>query len=172
MAQRKPARRETVPAPAEGRERAVIENLTPQVDGGRFAVKRIVGDRVEVEADCFTDGHDVLACRLRFRRDDDRTWQESPMTALGNDRWRGEFTVDAIGRYRYTVSATGGLKCSSALRLVKSFIKNHKAWKAHGDGTSAGTYYTNRNYKGWRCGEGSGGGSCWRGKRYASYQNR
>ena len=89
--------------------------------------------------------------------------------------------------YRYTVSATGGLKCASALRIVKSFIKNHKAWREHStdgtsaaplptwrshDATSAGTYYTNRNYKGWRCGEGSGGGSCWRGKRYATYENR
>jgi hypothetical protein len=74
--------------------------------------------------------------------------------------------------YRYTVGATGGLKCSSALRIVKSFIKNHKAWAEHSvDGTTAGTYYTNRNYKGWRCGEGSGGGSCWRGKRYATYEN-
>jgi hypothetical protein len=75
--------------------------------------------------------------------------------------------------YRYTVSVTGGLKCPFALRIVKSFIKNNKAWSEHStDGTTAGTSYTNRNYKGWRCGEGSGGGSCWRGKRYASYQNR
>jgi hypothetical protein len=90
------------------------------------------------------------------------------LSAPANAKTCGSFTHT----YRYTVSATGGLKCTSALRLVKSFIKNNKAWRAHGDGTSAGTYYTNRNYKGWRCGEGSGGGSCWRGKRYANYQNR
>ena len=105
MAQRKPARREEAAFPGEGRARAIIENVAPQVDCGRFAVKRIVGDRVDVEADCFADGHDVLACRVRFRRDEDRAWQESPMTALGNDRWRGEFTVGEIGRYRYTVTA-------------------------------------------------------------------
>src|SRR3954451_24454484 len=75
--------------------------------------------------------------------------------------------------YRYTVTATGGLKCPSALRIVKSFIRNNAAWREHStDGTTAGTYYTNRNYKGWRCGEGSGGGSCWHGKRYAYYENR
>jgi starch synthase (maltosyl-transferring) len=105
MAQRKPARRAAAALPAEGRARAVIENVAPQVDCGRFAVKRVVGDRVEVEADCFADGHDVLACRVRFRRDEDRVWQESPMTALGNDRWRGEFTVGEIGGWRYTISA-------------------------------------------------------------------
>ncbi|HWD16374.1 MAG TPA: maltotransferase domain-containing protein, partial [Casimicrobiaceae bacterium] len=91
--------------PPEGRRRAVIEGIAPQVDGGRFPIKRIVGDRIEVEADCFADGHDVLACRLRHRREDDAKWMESPMVALGNDRWRGDFVVPEIGRYRYTVAA-------------------------------------------------------------------
>jgi len=75
--------------------------------------------------------------------------------------------------YRYTVSASGRVSCTSALRIVKSFIRSHSSWKEHStDGTTAGTYYTNRKYRGWRCGEGSGGGSCWRGKRTASYVNR
>ena len=91
--------------PTDGRARAVIESITPSVDGGRFAVKRVAGDRIEVEADCFADGHDVLACVLRHRRDDDAQWQETPMTALGNDRWSGEFTVSTPGRFVYTVTA-------------------------------------------------------------------
>ncbi|MCC7327649.1 MAG: alpha-1,4-glucan--maltose-1-phosphate maltosyltransferase [Burkholderiales bacterium] len=91
--------------PPDGRIRAVIEAITPQVDHGRFAVKRIAGDRVEVEADCFTDGHDLVACRLRHRHENDKAWQETPMTALGNDRWHGDFVVTAPGRYRYTVVA-------------------------------------------------------------------
>jgi starch synthase (maltosyl-transferring) len=102
---RKGAARKVDAFPAEGRTRAVVEAITPQVDGGRFAVKRIVGDQVVVEADCFADGHDTLACRLRFRHDDEAAWNEAPMAALGNDRWRGDFTVAALGRYRYTVSA-------------------------------------------------------------------
>jgi hypothetical protein len=74
--------------------------------------------------------------------------------------------------YRYRVSASGGLKCVSAMRIVKSFIRSHSSWREHTtDGTVAGTYYTNRKYKGWRCFEGSGGGSCSRGKRTAGYQN-
>ena len=68
--------------PAEGRARVVIESITPNVDHGRFAAKRIVGDRVEVEADCFADGHDALACVLRARREDARAWQETPMQPL------------------------------------------------------------------------------------------
>jgi len=95
----------TPDVPAAGDRRAVIEGIAPAVDGGRFAVKRVVGDEVDVEADCFADGHDVLACRLRWRRDDEVEWREAPMTALGNDRWRGTFTVAEPGRYRYTVTA-------------------------------------------------------------------
>ena len=91
--------------PPDGRARAVIEAITPAVDGGRFAVKRIAGDRVDVEADCFADGHDTLACVLRHRRDDEVEWHETPMVPLGNDRWRGEFTVPTPGRYRYAVTA-------------------------------------------------------------------
>src|SRR5437660_6048080 len=90
---------------ADGRARAVIEDIVPRVDDGRFAVKRVVGDSVEVEADCFADGHDVLACVLRYRRDDETAWHETPMTALGNDRWRGAFDVTTAGRHRYTVCA-------------------------------------------------------------------
>lgn len=91
--------------PADGRRRVVIESISPAVDDGRFAVKRIAGDRVEVEADCFADGHDTLDCVLRYRREGDRDWQETRMVALGNDRWRGAFTVPATGRYQYAVTA-------------------------------------------------------------------
>ncbi|MEO8038134.1 MAG: alpha-1,4-glucan--maltose-1-phosphate maltosyltransferase [Betaproteobacteria bacterium] len=90
---------------SDGRVRAVIESVTPCIDGGRFAAKRTAGERVVVEADCFTDGHDTLAARVLWRRPDDETWRESPMTALGNDRWRGSFPVTEIGRYVYTVTA-------------------------------------------------------------------
>ena len=91
--------------PADGRIRVVIENVAPAVDGGRFPIKRVAGETVVVEADCFADGHDTLACRLRYRRDDARDWQFVPMAPLGNDRWRASFVVDAVGRYRYTITA-------------------------------------------------------------------
>ena len=58
--------------PLDGRVRAVVETITPSVDGGRFAAKRVVGDRVVVEADCFADGHDVIAVRLKWRRDNEK----------------------------------------------------------------------------------------------------
>jgi len=91
--------------PVDGRVRAVVENVTPIVDGGRFAVKRVVGDKVAVEADCFADGHDVVAARLRWRREDEDRWHETPMVPIGNDRWRAVFEPDAVGRWVYTVCA-------------------------------------------------------------------
>jgi starch synthase (maltosyl-transferring) len=94
------------PPPAgDTRFRAVIESIEPCVDGGRYPAKRVVGDEVVVEADCFCDGHDCLQALLLHRKAGDASWTETPMQALVNDRWRGSFRVDALGRYEYTVIA-------------------------------------------------------------------
>ena len=85
--------------------RLAIETVTPAVDGGRFAVKRVVGDVVTVEADVFMDGHDKLAVALRWRALDEKHWHERRMQPLGNDRYRGQFTPTRVGRYEYTVQA-------------------------------------------------------------------
>ncbi len=85
--------------------RVVIEGLTPEIDGGRFPVKRIVGDAVVVEAAIVADGHELVSGVLLHRREDAAEWTEVPMTALGDDRFRAEFRVAEIGRYRYTVQA-------------------------------------------------------------------
>ncbi|ANQ84914.1 putative glucanohydrolase [Azoarcus olearius] len=97
--------------PAEGRVRAVVEGVTPQVDGGRFAVKRSLGEDLVVEADCFADGHDAVVAVLAWRRDDEgdgeapERWHAVPMQPLGNDRWRASIRLPELGRWWYTVSA-------------------------------------------------------------------
>jgi len=83
--------------------RVVIEHVRPQVDCGRFPIKRVVGERVVVRADVFADGHDVVAAVLLYRKSGDDSWREAPMTALGNDEWTASFTVEDLGRYEYTV---------------------------------------------------------------------
>lgn len=85
--------------------RAVIENVAPAVDAGRFAIKRCLGDVLTVEADCFVDGHDRVRAVLRHRREGDKSWNEVEMLELGNDRWRGQFTLEALGIYEYSVVA-------------------------------------------------------------------
>jgi starch synthase (maltosyl-transferring) len=90
---------------ADGRRRAVIENVKPCVDDGRFPIKRVVGETVTVEADAFTDGHDALRCVVCYRHVDDPGWREVEMRPLVNDRWRGSFTVDRLGRWQYILTA-------------------------------------------------------------------
>src|SRR5438477_8763019 len=89
----------------DGRRRVVIEAVTPDVDGGRFPAKRVVGEEVVVEADVLCDGHDVLSAVVRYRHASGRGWHEAPMRALEDDRRRGRFTVTELGRYRFTVRA-------------------------------------------------------------------
>ena len=87
------------------RQRVVIENVYPEIDGGRFPVKRTAGQTVRVEADIHTDGHDLIAAFLLYRESDRPTWSETPMIPTGNDRWAGVFRVDAVGRTVYTLQA-------------------------------------------------------------------
>lgn len=89
---------------ADGIKRVVIENVTPSVNGGRFAIKRCGGDSIVVEADVFADGHDQLRSLLLYRRRGERRWSEVEMSLLGNDRWRGEFPVGDIGACEYTIA--------------------------------------------------------------------
>lgn len=91
----------------EGRHRVVVESVTPEVDCGRFPVKRAVGEKVEVEADVFADGHDAVSAVLLYREAGETEWNESPMRPLVNDRWQGAFTVTKLGSYEYTVMGWG-----------------------------------------------------------------
>ena len=88
-----------------GMTRVVIENVTPELDAGHFAIKRTVGEKVMVEADIFADGHDVLTAMLKFRHKNERDWTETPMEFQTNDHWRGEFTVHEVGTWLYTIEA-------------------------------------------------------------------
>ena len=83
--------------------RVVVERVHPEIDGGRFPIKRTAGEDVVVSADVHADGHDVIAAALLHRRRDAAAWSETPMTHVGNDRWQAAFPVEEIGEYEYTV---------------------------------------------------------------------
>ncbi|MFN2508180.1 MAG: alpha-1,4-glucan--maltose-1-phosphate maltosyltransferase [Chthoniobacterales bacterium] len=84
---------------------AVIENLQPLIDGGRYPVKRVVGEDLVVEADVFKDGHDVVAAILKWRALGEPRWHETGMTHVENDRWRGICTFYENTTYEYTIEA-------------------------------------------------------------------
>jgi starch synthase (maltosyl-transferring) len=83
----------------------VIENLQPLIDGGRYPVKRIIGEDLVVEADIFKDGHDIVAAILKWRVLGKRAWRETPMNFVDNDRWRGICTLYDEAIHEYTVEA-------------------------------------------------------------------
>ncbi|TMJ67862.1 MAG: DUF3416 domain-containing protein [Alphaproteobacteria bacterium] len=84
--------------------RIQIEEVYPELDGGRYPVKRIVGKLFEVWADLFRDAHDKLRAVVKYRREDE-AWREAPLVFFDNDRWAGRFRLDAVGLWRYTIEA-------------------------------------------------------------------
>jgi starch synthase (maltosyl-transferring) len=91
--------------PEEGRQRVVIEAIQPRIDCGRYPVRRFLGDRVDISAAIFSDGHDHVAARLLYKAEGERNWRPTPMTALPNDLWSSSFTVDRLGTWVYTIQA-------------------------------------------------------------------
>jgi starch synthase (maltosyl-transferring) len=115
--QRKPGDVGDGPDTADAR-RLIVERLQPEIDGGRFPIKRTVGESVSVTVDLFADGHDLIAGVLKYRHvptdpwagsgsakeaADPALWTEVPLTELGDDRWGASFAVTEPGEYEYTV---------------------------------------------------------------------
>jgi len=88
-----------------GQIRVYTDNLSPEIDGGKYPVKRVVGETVEVEADAFADGHDLVRARLLFRHESEKKFQTVAMESDGGERWSGNFAVEKQGLYYYTVEA-------------------------------------------------------------------
>ncbi|HMI07388.1 MAG TPA: alpha-1,4-glucan--maltose-1-phosphate maltosyltransferase [Flavobacterium sp.] len=87
----------------QNQTRIVVENVSPQIDSGAYAIKRIVGQTVTVTGDVFCDGHDVIECCVKFKHENDKKWQEVRMVPTENDEWIAEFTVEKQGYYTYFV---------------------------------------------------------------------
>ena len=83
--------------------RVVIESVSPEIDAGRYPIKRVRGESVTVEADLVADGHDMLAGVVAYRQVDEPAWREVRLESLGNDRYRASFVVDRLGEYLYSV---------------------------------------------------------------------
>ena len=94
-----------LPAAALMKQTVIIENVAPTLDGGRYPVKREVGARLQVSADIFKEGHDVLAAFLKVRRADSAVWRETPMRFVDNDRWAGQCVLEENARYVFTIEA-------------------------------------------------------------------
>jgi starch synthase (maltosyl-transferring) len=85
--------------------RIVIDNVAPSIDGGRFPAKRVIGESIGIEADVFTDGHELLAVELLWRAADEKEWRRVHMQLINNDRWQATVAPDRIGRHEFTIES-------------------------------------------------------------------
>ncbi|HJQ20620.1 MAG TPA: alpha-1,4-glucan--maltose-1-phosphate maltosyltransferase [Gemmatimonadaceae bacterium] len=92
-------------SPTRGLDHLTIECVTPELDNGRYPVKRVVGDVVRVGADVIKEGHDLVAAHIVVRSPSEPAWQLPMQYDFNTDRWYGEFSVDQVGRWHYTVEA-------------------------------------------------------------------
>jgi starch synthase (maltosyl-transferring) len=99
------AQPQTVAKKLASAPRIVVDNVVPSVDGGRFTAKRVIGEPIVVQADVFTDGHEVLGVELLWRSADRRDWSRSPMQIVNNDLWRATIHPERVGRYEFTIEA-------------------------------------------------------------------
>jgi starch synthase (maltosyl-transferring) len=95
----------SLPKTSDPPARIQIQRVAPQLDCGRYPVKRTLGDRVGVTAVIFRDGHETLGASIRYKPAAAARWREASLEALGNDLWAGSFEVDTCGSWQYRVEA-------------------------------------------------------------------
>ena len=89
----------------QNQTRIIIENVMPQLDGGVFAIKRVVGQTVKVTASVFSDGHDVVEACVKYKHESEKKWREERMVPTYNDEWEAEFKVEKQGIYTYYIES-------------------------------------------------------------------
>lgn len=88
-----------------GQVRVIIENVQPLVDNGLYPAKRTVGERVDVSASIFGDGHDHIRAEVLYKKDGSTAWKTVEMIPTFNDEWRASFYVEEQGYYVFTIQA-------------------------------------------------------------------
>ena len=88
-----------------GQQRVVIENVKPQINGGKFPAKRVVKDNFIVTADIYCDSHDIISAELIYKHKNDKEWQSVEMLYVINDQWKASFDLLFPGSYLYTIRA-------------------------------------------------------------------
>lgn len=105
------------------RNRVIIENVRPEIDGGQYFIKRAPGERVDVVADIFGDGHDHIRAALYYRHESEKRWSEIFMEAEPNDVWKAGFRVEKKGFYFYKIEGW----IDHLLNWHKGFLKKQEA---------------------------------------------
>ena len=83
--------------------RSIIDHVQPEINAGRFPIRRVVGELVNVSATIFGDGHDYIRAVVEYKHDKAKKWSSVEMTELGNDKWSATFKTDKRGTYSYRI---------------------------------------------------------------------
>lgn len=94
----------------------VIENIYPDLGAPNYYIKRVVDEPLDVYADIFKDGHDIVCAALKWRKTGSTRWFEAPMQPVDNDRWHGQCTFGKAGRW----------EC-----VIEAWPDSFRAWKKH-----------------------------------------
>ena len=89
----------------KGQQRVIIENVTPEINCGQFPAKRVINERIKIEADIYSDSHDVLSAELLYKHTTEDTWHREEMKYHINDRWTGDFVPEKTGIWQYSLQA-------------------------------------------------------------------
>jgi starch synthase (maltosyl-transferring) len=93
------------PFPIDGKTRPVIENISPEINNGKYSPKATEGQRIQISADILIDGHDILGSRLLYKHEKEKTFTEAKLFDLGNDRFIGEIYAEKVGFYTFKIEA-------------------------------------------------------------------
>ncbi|MER7105730.1 maltotransferase domain-containing protein, partial [Streptomyces humidus] len=87
--------------------RIPVRDVEPRVECGRRPAKAVIGETVRISATVFREGHDVIGANVVLKNPDGDRGPWTPMRELapGTDRWGADVTLDAMGRWTYTVEA-------------------------------------------------------------------
>lgn len=88
-----------------GKQRVVISGITPDIDHGKYCIKRCIGEEIKIKAVIFSDGHDDITCCVTYKHHEDAHVTTIAMNPLGNNIWQTAFIVDKIGYYYYSIKA-------------------------------------------------------------------
>ncbi len=103
-----------------------IEHIMPTIEEGHYPVKKVVGSTVTVEADIFKDGHDLLLAFVEYRIEGAKIWQRNPMYFWDNDRWKGDFKIEVLKNYEFTITAYVDTYSSWKTEVEKKFLAGQK----------------------------------------------
>ncbi|MEM1217322.1 MAG: alpha-1,4-glucan--maltose-1-phosphate maltosyltransferase [Bacteroidota bacterium] len=105
------------------RKRVLIEQVRPQLDGGRYAIKRIINEPIHISAAVYGDGHDVVRASLLYKQENKRKWEEVFLVKGMNDQWTATLRLPEIGFYEYKVEGW----IDQLANWHYGFVKKHEA---------------------------------------------